>query len=103
MVMRPRSTSRAAGPQHDQEGEADQHFQQRLEHALNANQLDVLRDVLAVQLLEATHLGVLLHEGADHAHAREVLLHAAGDIGEHGLDLLEARVDDAAEQDHRQR
>ena len=56
----------------------------------------------AVQLLEAAQFGLLLHEGADHAHAGEVLLHAAGDIGEHRLDALEAGVDGAAEEDHRQ-
>ncbi len=53
-----------------------------------------------VQFLEAAHFGLLLHEGADHAHAGEVLLHAAGDIGEHRLDLLEAVVDAPAEEDH---
>ena len=38
--------------------------------------------------------------GPDHAHAGEVLLHAAADIGKHRLDPLEARVDRAAEHNH---
>jgi len=40
----------------------------------------------------------LLDEGADHAHAGQVLLHAARNIAEHRLDLLEAGVNHAAEQ-----
>ena len=98
--MRARQHLPAAYPQHHQERHADQRLQQRLEQALHAHQPDVLRDVRPVQFLEAAHLGLLLHEGADHAHAGEVLLHAAGDIGEHRLDLLEAVVNDAAEEDH---
>ncbi len=62
----------------------------------DAGQREVLRDVLPVELLELAQLGLLLHVSADHAHARKILLHAAADVGEHGLDALEAVVNDAA-------
>ena len=43
--------------------------------------------------LEGRDLGILLGEGADQARAGEVLLRLGGDVGEHGLDALEAAVD----------
>ena len=47
--------------------------------------------------LEGGDLGVFLGEGADEARAGEVLLRLGGDVGEHGLDALEAAVDALAE------
>ena len=92
----------AAIPQHRQEGEADERLQQRLEDARDAHQADILRDVGAVQLLEVAQLGLFLHEGPHHAHTGQILLHAAADIGEHGLDAFEAGMNGAPEKDHRQ-
>ncbi len=42
--------------------------------------------------LEAANLGFFLRVGADQARSREVFLGAGGDIGEHGLNALEAFV-----------
>ena len=42
-------------------------------------------------------LGFFLGVGADEAGAGEVLLSASGDVGEHGLDALEAVVNPASE------
>ncbi len=42
--------------------------------------------------LEGGDLGLFLGEGADEAGAGEVLLGLGGDVGEHGLDALEAAV-----------
>ncbi len=47
--------------------------------------------------LEGGDLGVFLGEGADEAGAGEVLLGLGGDVGEHGLDALEAAMDAVAE------
>ena len=47
--------------------------------------------------LEGGDLGLFLGEGADEARAGEVLLGLGGDVGEHGLDALEAAVDAVAE------
>ena len=66
----------------DQECQADQQFQQRLQQALDAHQPDVLRDVLPVEGFEAPQLRRFLDERPDHAHAGQVFLHAAGDVGE---------------------
>ena len=57
---------------------------------------------------KASNLGFFLGEGADQARSRKVLLRPGGDIGEHGLNALEAFVDAPAEvlhhdADHRQR
>src|SRR5439155_17631619 len=41
--------------------------------------------------------GAFLRVGPDYSNAREVLLYAAADVGEHGLDLFETVVNAAAE------
>jgi hypothetical protein len=92
----------AAIPEHRQKGEADERLQQGLEDARDAHQPDILRDICAVQFFEVAQLGLFLHEGAHHAHAGQVLLHAATDIRKHGLDALKARVNGTPEEDHRQ-
>src|SRR5437868_12367631 len=86
----------AAHPKHDQERETDQHFEQRLEETLNPHEVNVLLYVLTVQVFKTPQFGGLLNEGANHPHAGEILLDPAGDIGEHRLYALEARVDVAA-------
>ena len=55
------------------------------------------RDVLAVELFEEADLGLFAGEGADEARAGVVFLGLCGDVGEAGLDALEAVVDPAAE------
>ena len=54
-------------------------------------------DVLAVEPLEEADLRLFAREGADEPHAGVVLLRLRGDIGEAGLDALEALVNPAAE------
>ncbi len=93
----------AAGQQHDQESDADQGLQQRHEKRRELGEPDVLGDVVLIEQLELPDLGLLLRVGANHAHAGEILLHAAADVGEHLLDGFETIVDAAAEEDHRRR
>ena len=50
--------------------------------------------------LEGVDLGLFLREGADEAGGGEVFLGLRGDVGEHGLDALEALVDLAAQNLH---
>ncbi len=91
----------AAAQEHDQESETDQGLQQRHEKRGEPGETDVLRDIVLVEQLELPDLGIFLGVGADHAHAREIFLNAAADVGKHLLDDFEAIVDAAAEQDHR--
>ena len=58
-------------------------------------------DVILVEQLELVQLGFFLRVGADHPHARQILLHPAADIGKHLLDHFEAVVNALAEQHHR--
>ena len=102
MLIRWLNTARPPQPQHHQERCPDQHFQQRLEQTLYGHQPEVLRDVLLIEVGEAAHFGLLLHEGAHHADAGKALLHAAGDVGEHGLDDFKAGVNQPAEEYHGQ-
>src|SRR5262249_12705964 len=89
----------SAHPQHDQKGRADQELEQRLEQSGDAHELNVVGDVILIQAVELSQLRLLLRIGADHAHTGETLLHAAADVGKHGLYALEAVVDLAAEKD----
>ncbi len=57
--------------------------------------------IILIQHFELADLGLLLRVSANHAHAREILLDAAADVGEHLLDRFEAIVNAAAEEDHR--
>ena len=50
-----------------------------------------------LRLLEEADLGFFAGEGADQARAGEVLLGLRGDVGEAGLDALEAVVNAVAE------
>ena len=69
----------------------------------SAIRLPVAREVLGVRHAEALDLGRLLPVGADDADARERFLGDGADIGELRLDLLEAPVNRAAEDLHRDR
>ena len=87
----------AADPQHDHDGDAEQGFQRRPQHAHQAHQLQTARDVFGVLALEALDLRLLLHVGANQPRSGKVLLRLGRDVGEHGLDALEALVNLAAE------
>ena len=92
----------AAIPQHRQEGQPDQRFEQRLEDARDSHQPDILRNITAVQFLETAYFSAFLYESPDHADAGQIFLHAAADIGKHGLDALEPRMNGAPEENYRQ-
>ena len=59
--------------------------------------LQAAADVFLVLGLEGFDFGFFLHVGANQACAGEILLRAGGDVGEHGLNALEALVNAAAE------
>ena len=56
-----------------------------------------LRRMYSCSRFEGANLGLFLHVGANQARSGEILLRARGDVGEHGLDALEALVNAAAE------
>ena len=70
-------------------------FQRRPEHAHQPHQLETAADVFLVRGLEGCDFGFFLDVGADHARAGEVLLRSRRDVGEHGLNALEALVNAA--------
>ena len=85
----------SAHPQNQQERDPDQRRQQRIEQRGNPRQAQILVDVIAIQRSNNASSALFLHVSAHHAHARQVFLHAAADVGEHPLDLSEALVDAA--------
>ena len=94
--------------QRDHQREAEDELERGPEHGHEADEVEAAADVLLVGGLEGGDLGFFLGEGADEARAGEVLLGLGGDVGEHGLDALEAAVDAGAEvldedRGHRQR
>src|SRR5581483_4385383 len=91
----------AAHPQNKEKSGPNQDFENWLEDRLNPDELQILRDILAVQLGEAAHFRALLHEGADHSDAGKILLDTAGNVGEQLLDFFKTLVNDAAGVDHR--
>ena len=93
----------AADQQGDHQAEAEYEFERRPEHGHQADQVQGAPDVLQVGALEGGDLGVLLGKGADQPCAGEVLLGLGGDVGEHGLDALEAPMDALAEGLHEHR
>src|SRR5688572_9887744 len=86
--------------QHDQESHADQRLEHRHEQAAGEAEPQILADVIAVEMLEAIDFSLFLRIGADYPDTREILLHAAADIGKQRLNPLEALMDYAAELDH---
>src|ERR1035441_9696609 len=86
----------AADPQYDDDGEAEQRFQRRPQHTHQAHQLETARDVFGVLAFEALDLRLLLHISANQPRSGKVLLRFGRDVGEHGLDALEALVNLAA-------
>ena len=87
----------AADEEGDHEREAEDELERGPEHGHEADEIEAALDVLEVGGLEGGDLGFFLGEGADEAGAGEVLLRLGGDVGEHGLDALEAAVDAGAE------
>ena len=90
----------ASDVEHDDHGEAEDDFESRPEHAHELNEAEAATDVLPIGRLEGVDLGLFLGEGANEAGGGEVLLGLRGDVGEHGLDALEALVDLAAHDLH---
>ena len=82
-----------AGQQRDDHGDAEDELQRGPQHAHQLHQAQSAADVLAVEPLEEADLRLLAREGADEAHAGVVFLGLRGDVGEAGLDALEAVVD----------
>jgi hypothetical protein len=87
----------AAGQQGDDHGDAEDELERGPQHAHELHQAQGAGDVLAVEPLEEADLGLLAGEGADEARAGVVFLGLRGDIGEAGLDALEAVVNSVAE------
>ena len=98
----------AAQPQHDQGADPEQEGQARVEEALQADQAAVAAQELGVGALEAGQLGLLLAVGADDPDSGQRLLRHRRQLGQLGLDPLEAAMDGRAEavdrdRDERQR
>jgi len=87
----------AANEERDHQGEAEDELESGPEHGHETDEVKAALDVLDVCGFEGGDLGFFLGEGADEAGAGEVLLCLGGDVGEHGLDALEAAVDAIAE------
>ena len=77
----------------DDEGEAEDELKGGPEHGHEADEVEGAADVLLVGGLEGGDLGFFLGKGADEAGTGEILLGLGRDVGEHGLNPLEARVD----------
>ena len=87
----------AADEEGDDERDAEDELERGPEHGHEAGEEQAAADVLLVGGFEGGDLGVFLGEGADEAGGGEVLFGLRGDVGEHGLDALEAGVDAGAE------
>jgi hypothetical protein len=87
----------APGQQGDDQGDAEDEFERGPEHAHELNQPERARDVPAVESLEEADLGFFAGKGAHQPCAGVVLLSLRADLGEAGLDALEAVVNSAAE------
>src|ERR1019366_4225540 len=85
-----------ADPQYDDDGEAEQRFQRRPQHTHQAHQLETARDVFGVLAFEALDFRLLLHISANQPRSGKDFLRFGRDVGEHGLDALEALVNLAA-------
>ena len=86
----------AADEKGDHHGYAKHEFEGGPEHAHEADQAESAADVFPVGALESFDLRFFLGEGANEAGAGEIFLGLGGDVGEHGLDALEALVNPAA-------
>ena len=98
----------SADQQSDHEREAKDELERGPEHGHESDEVEAALDVLEIGGLEGGDLGLFLGEGADETGAGEVLLGFGGDVGEHGLDALEALMNLAAkilnhDADHGQR
>ena len=87
----------AAGQQGDDHGDAENELQRGPQHAHQLHQPEGAGDVLAIEPLEEADLGFFAGEGADQPRAGVVFLGLRGDVGEAGLDALEAVMNSAAE------
>ena len=87
----------AAGQQRDDHGDAEDELQRGPQHAHELHQAQRAGDVLAVEPLEEADLGLFAGKGAHQPRAGVVFLGLRGDVGEAGLNALEAVVDAAPE------
>src|ERR1039458_1198072 len=86
----------AAGKQRDDHGNAEDKLERGPQHAHELDKTQGAGDVLAVEPFEEAYLRLLAGKGADQAGAGVVLLGLRGDLGEAGLDALEAVVNPVA-------
>ena len=91
--------ARSAGVQDDDERDANQALQQRIESPREQRQTQILRNVGLVHGLELGHFLLFLHISANHADAGEMFLDAARDVAEHGLNRFKTVVDLASKED----
>ncbi len=87
----------AAHPQDQDHRESEHQFQRRPQHSHQADQLQAAPDIFQVGFLEVADLRFFLRERPHDARAGKVFLGARGNIGEAGLDALEALVNAAPE------
>src|SRR6185437_2258089 len=90
----------AADKQNDDHGNAQHELERGPEHAHQLHEAQPAANVFAVGGVERLDLRLFLSEGANEAGSGEVFLRLRGDVGEHGLDALEAVVDFAPERLH---
>ena len=93
----------AAQPQHHERAQAEEEREARIEQALQADQPAVAAQELLVGPAEAGQLGLLLPVGAHDPDAGQRFLGHRRQLGQLGLDLLEAAMDRRAEALDRQR
>ena len=78
----------SAEPDHDDDRQADHQFHRRIEHALDADQLLVLRHERLVHPVELRDLVLLLNERLHDADSRHALLHTRAKVGQLRLRFL---------------
>jgi hypothetical protein len=87
----------SADQQGDDERDAKNELERGPQHSHEAGEEKAAADVLLVGGFKGGDLGFFLRECADEAGGREVLFGLRRDVGEHGLNALEACVDAGSE------
>ena len=87
----------SAGQQRDHHRDAENELERGPQHAHQLHQAQCAADILAIEPLEEADLRLLAREGANQPHAGVILLGLRGNIGEAGLNALEALVNLASD------